>query len=114
MTFDKSTFDRGSLRGVHLVPLTAFDERGKINFSVQEKHIARLSQAGVRVYMPAAGTGEFHSLSADEIVDVVKLTREVAGPDATIFAPVGIQAQHAIDVGKRSLAAGADGVMFMP
>lgn len=114
MVLDKSTLDRSRLRGVHLVPLTAFDERGKINFALQEKHIARLSQAGVRIFMPAAGTGEFHSLSADEIVDVVKLTRNVAGSDALIFAPVGIQAQHAIDVGKRSLAAGADGVMFMP
>lgn len=114
MAFDKSSLDRSRLRGVHLVPLTAFDERGKINFSLQEKHIARLAHAGVRIFMPAAGTGEFHSLSADEIVDVVKLTRNVAGPDALIFAPVGIQAHHAIDVGQRSLAAGADGVMFMP
>ena len=114
MAMNKPALDPSRLRGVHLVPLTAFDEQGKINFNLQEKHIARLSQAGIRIFMPAAGTGEFHSLSADEIVDVVRLTRTVAGPDALIFAPVGIQAQHAIDVGQRSLAAGADGVMFMP
>ena len=44
----------------------------------------------------------------------VTVTREASGPDAQIFAPVGLQVQHAIDVGCRSVAAGATGIMFMP
>jgi 4-hydroxy-tetrahydrodipicolinate synthase len=96
------------------VPLTAFDATGKLALDVQAQHITRMYAAGIRVFMPAAGTSEFHSLSADEIVAIVKVTRQASGPDAQIFAPVGLQVQHAIDVGCRSVEAGATGIMFMP
>lgn len=107
-------FDRRRLRTVHLVPLTAFAARGNLNTDLQGEHARRLYRAGVRVFMPAAGTGEFHSLSADEIVEVIRVTRAATGPDAVIFAPVGYQGGQARDVGQRALEAGADGVMFMP
>lgn len=109
-----SEFDRSKLRTVHLVPLTAYDAAGKLALDVQSRHTARMYAAGIRVYLPAAGTSEFHSLSADEIVAIIRATREATGPDALIFAPVGLQVQHAIDVGTRSMTAGASGIMFMP
>jgi len=102
------------LQTVHLVPLTAYDSAGRINADVQREHIAEMSAAGMQVFLPAAGTSEFHSLSADEIVELVRITREAAGSGARIFAPVGLQIGHAVDVGVRSVEAGADGVMFMP
>ncbi|MBI3866698.1 MAG: dihydrodipicolinate synthase family protein [Planctomycetia bacterium] len=107
-------YDRSKLRTVHLVPLTAFDSAGRLALDVQKQHTARMYAAGIRVFMPAAGTSEFHSLSADEIVAIVKATRDGSGPDAQIFAPVGLQVQHAIEVGRRSVDAGATGIMFMP
>lgn len=107
-------YDRSLLRTVHLVPLTPFTAKDELNKELYHKHIARMAAAGIRVYMPAAGTSEFHSLSADEIVEIVRITRAAAGPEAQIFAPVGYQVKHAIDVAKRSLAAGATGIMFMP
>ena len=70
--------------------------------------------AGIRAFLPAAGTSEFHSLSADEVVDVTRTVKQAAGPDAVVFAPVGLQVGHAIDIGTRSVEAGADGIMFMP
>src|SRR5262245_18211375 len=111
---DSNVYDRSKLRTVHLVPLTAFDASGKLALDVQARHTAKMYSAGMRVFLPAAGTSEYHSLSADEIVALVKVTREASGPDAQIFAPLGLQVQHAIDVGLRSLEAGATGVMFMP
>lgn len=107
-------FDPVRLRTVHLVPLTAFDSGGRLDRDVQAEHTARMYAAGMRVYLPAAGTSEFHSLSADEIVEIVRVTRAASGPDAVIFAPVGFQIGHAIDVARRSMEAGADGIMFMP
>ncbi len=106
--------DLSKLRTVHLVPLTAFDSTGRLNSELQFQHLRRMFRAGLRVFMPAAGTSEFHSLSADEIVELVRINREACGPEALIFAPVGLQLAHAIDVAKRSLAAGATGLMFMP
>jgi 4-hydroxy-tetrahydrodipicolinate synthase len=111
---EADVYEKSKLRTVHLVPLTAFDAQGKLALDVQARHTVRMYAAGMRVFLPAAGTSEFHSLSADEVVDLVKVTRESSGPDAQIFAPVGLQVAHAIDVGLRSLNAGATGVMSMP
>lgn len=107
-------FDPVSLRTVHLVPLTAYDSSGRIDRELQAAHTSRMAAAGIQAYLPAAGTSEFHSLSAEEIVELVRITREAAGDDAVIFAPVGLQVGHAIEVAKRSLDAGATGIMFMP
>ncbi|MFQ5734942.1 MAG: dihydrodipicolinate synthase family protein [Planctomycetaceae bacterium] len=107
-------FQSADLRTVHLVPLTAFDESGRVNADAQSAHIADMYAAGMRVFLPAAGTSEFHGLSADEIVALVRITREATGPDAAIFAPVGLQIGHAVDVAVRSMEAGATGIMFMP
>jgi len=114
MTAPATPCDRNRLRTVHLVPLTAYDSTGKLDLDLQRAHVARMYAAGVRVFMPAAGTGEFHNLSAVEIAEIVQATREASGPDALIFAPVGFQVAHAIEIGVRSLQAGATGIMFMP
>ena len=109
-----SDFNQESLRTVHLVPLTAFQADGSINASLQAEHTQRMYAAGIRCFLPAAGTSEFHSLNADEVVEIVRITCEASGPDAVVFAPVGFQVANAIDVGQRSMQAGAAGIMFMP
>ena len=109
-----SHYDRNQLQTVHLVPLTAFDPEGRVDVSVQSDHIEKMYGAGIRVFLPAAGTSEFQSLSADEVVQIVQITREATGADAQVFAPVGLQVGHAIEVGRRAVEAGADGIMFMP
>lgn len=109
-----STFDREALRTVHLVPLTAYDASGRLNRDLQAEHTARMYAAGMRVFLPAAGTSEFHSLAADEVVDLVRITRQAAGDEALIFAPVGLQIGHALKIATGSLEAGATGIMFMP
>ena len=101
------SFDPAQLGGVHLVPLTAFDASNKINTDVQAGHIGAMYDAGVRIFLPAAGTSEFQSLSADEVIQLVEINREHSGPDALIFAPVGLQVGHAEDIGRRATAAGA-------
>ena len=85
-----------------------------LNGETLAAHISRMYAAGIRAFLPAAGTSEFHSLSADELVESVRITHEASGPDAVVFAPVGLQTAHAIDVAVRSMEAGATGIMFMP
>ena len=63
-------YDSSLLRTVHLVPLTALDSQGRINTEVQANHISSMYGAGMRVYLPAAGTSEFQSLTADEVVEL--------------------------------------------
>jgi 4-hydroxy-tetrahydrodipicolinate synthase len=47
-------------------------------------------------------------------VEIVRITRQAAGENAVVFAPVGLQVGFAIEVAKRSLDVGATGIMFMP
>lgn len=107
-------FNVGQLRTVHLVPLTPWDSEGRLNGELLAEHVSRMYAAGIRVFLPAAGTSEYQNLSADEIVECVRVTRDASGPDAAVFAPVGMQIGHAIDVGIRSVDAGATGLLFMP
>jgi 4-hydroxy-tetrahydrodipicolinate synthase len=102
------------LRQVQLVPITGFDAQGRLNLEVMQENTQRLLAAGVKVFIPCAGSSEFHSLSADEIVAAVKMTRETVGDAAVVMAPVGLQVGHALDVSRRSLEAGADCVLVMP
>lgn len=107
-------FDLQSLHTVHLVPLTAYKADGSLNLEAQAELTRRLYGAGIRCFLPAAGTSEFHSLTADEVVALVRVTRDASGSDAVIFGPVGLQLPYAIDCGRRAIAAGANGIMFMP
>src|SRR5262245_32201456 len=107
--------DAARLNTVQLVPLTPMSADGKrIQSDVMTAFIRDLAKAGIRVFLPAAGTGEFHSLSAEEVVQCVMAAREGAGPEATIIAPVGFGLGHALAIGKRAVEAGADGFLVMP
>ncbi len=102
------------LRHVQFVPITAFDAKGQLNLTAMRENTQRLLEAGAKVFIPCAGSSEFHSLSADEIVAGVRMTRDVVGDSAVVMVPLGLQLGHALDVGRRSLDVGADCVLVMP
>src|SRR4051794_23855591 len=108
-------FDVARLATVQLVPLTPFSADGSMVVPEVLSAFARRSyDAGIRVFVPGAGTGEFHSLSADEVVACVEAVRSVVGDDATVIAPVGLGLSHALSIGRKSIEAGADAVLVMP
>lgn len=109
-----AAFDRTRLRDVHLVPLTAYRSDGGLDTEKQREHVNRMFLAGLKVFLPAAGTSEFHNLSAVEVLEIVRATRQGTGPHAAIFAPVGLQIGHALEIARGAADAGADGLMFMP
>ena len=53
---------REQLHTVQLVPLTAFDASGNLNLEPMRQQIQRLFDAGIRVFIPCAGSSEFHTL----------------------------------------------------
>lgn len=102
------------LRTVHAVPLTPYDQDDNVNLELYARHINEMYAAGIRVFLPAAGTSEFHSLSHSEIVDIVEATYQAAGPDALILAPISGAIGDAIQLASESLKRGAAGLMVMP
>lgn len=108
------SLERKRLHTVQLVPLTAFDASGQLDLGPMRRQTERLYAAGVRVFIPCAGSSEFHTMVNDEIVSAVRMTREVVGDDAIVMTPVGLQLQAAIDLGRRAAEAGADALLVMP
>jgi 4-hydroxy-tetrahydrodipicolinate synthase len=102
------------LRTVQLVPLTAYDAQGRLNLEPMRQLNQRLFEAGVRCFIPCAGSAEFHSLDADEIVASIKMTRELTGEEALVVAPLGGEHRAAIELGRRALDVGAEAVLVMP
>jgi 4-hydroxy-tetrahydrodipicolinate synthase len=97
------------------VPPTPFTPDGRAVAPERLEALVRgLFAAGIRVFLPAAGTGEFHSLSPDEVIQCVSATRLAVGDSGTVIAPIGFSVDHAVSVGKRALDAGADGLLLMP
>jgi 4-hydroxy-tetrahydrodipicolinate synthase len=88
-----SLLDRAKLATVQFVPPTPFTEdTEQMQLEWLARLVERMMGAGARVFLPAAGTGEFHSLSAEEVIESVRIvTRQVAArPDCTVVAPVGL------------------------
>ncbi len=105
----------GRLDTVQVVPPTPFSLDGKHVLPDTLTALVRdLFAVGVRVFLPAAGTGEFHSLSPDEVLLCVQASRAAVGPEGTVVAPLGFGLDHALAIGTRALEAGADALLLMP
>lgn len=106
--------DLSRLDTVQLVPPTPFSEDGR---TVKYDELARFTESvvkvGVSVLLPAAGTGEFHSLSGGEVIGCVQATRDAA-PEAVVIAPIGFGVGHAVQIGQRAAEIGADALLLMP
>lgn len=100
---------------VQLVPLTPMSPDGKrVEYERLTMFARDLYDAGIRVFLPAAGTGEFHSLSTKEVVQCVEATKAGVGPDAMVIAPVGFGLAHALEIGRGAIDHEADGLLVMP
>lgn len=110
-----SAFDRRRLDTVQLVPPTPFTPDGrKLVADRLGRLIHHLATAGIKVFLPAAGTGEFHSLTPAEIFECVRVTRQSAPPDCVVVGPIGLAADHAVELGRTALEEGADTLLLMP
>lgn len=108
-------FDLSRLDTVQLVPPTPFTPDGsEVVLDRLGDFVKSVVAAGIRVLLPAAGTGEFHSLSAAEVVSCVKATREAAHADCVVIAPVGYGVDHAVTIARQAAEVGADALLLMP
>jgi 4-hydroxy-tetrahydrodipicolinate synthase len=108
-------FDLSRLASVQLVPPSPFSPEGRdLLPDVLERFLRSMSEAGIRVVLPAAGTGEFHSLSAAEVVASVQAARRALGREGTVLAPIGLGMGHALTIGRGAIEAGADALLVMP
>jgi 4-hydroxy-tetrahydrodipicolinate synthase len=98
------------LTGLWATTVTPFRSDGTVDLETVRRHVSFLVTCGVERLVPAGNTGEFSSLTADEIVAVVRATREAA-PGALVYAGVGGALPVALELTAETIAAGADGLL---
>ena len=85
--------------------LRSVDHRGL------ERNLEHLVGRGVQMLVAGGNTGEFAALSQDEAVETVRTHARVARGRARVIAGVGYRLEQAIELGRASIEAGADGLM---
>jgi 5-dehydro-4-deoxyglucarate dehydratase len=100
--------------GLLSFPVTHFHDDLSFDEAGYRDNIAWLSRYEVAGLFAAGGTGEFFSLSPEEIEVVVRAAAESAPDDIPVLAPAGHGTTTAIRLARSAEAAGADGVLLFP
>jgi 5-dehydro-4-deoxyglucarate dehydratase len=99
--------------GLLSFPVTHFNEDFSLNLESYSAHVAWLSGFGAAALFAAGGTGEFFSLSPEEVADVTRAAKDASG-DVPIIAGCGYGTALATEIARRAEAAGADGLLLLP
>ncbi len=99
--------------GLLSFPVTPFGADGKFNPVAYQKHVEWLSGFEASALFAAGGTGEFFSLTPEEIPAIVTAAKEAAGR-TPIISGCGYGTQMAVSIAKSAQTAGADGLLLLP
>jgi 5-dehydro-4-deoxyglucarate dehydratase len=99
--------------GLLSFPVTHFDKEGHFQPESYQRHVEWLSGYEAPVLFAAGGTGEFFSLSPDEVPTIVKAAKEASGKTA-IVSGCGFGTHVGVEMAKAVEKAGADGILLLP
>ncbi|TIT86409.1 MAG: 5-dehydro-4-deoxyglucarate dehydratase, partial [Mesorhizobium sp.] len=99
--------------GLLSFPVTHFDAQGRFAPESYKSHVSWLSSFKAPALFAAGGTGEFFSLTPDEVPQVVRAAKEAAG-DTAIVSGCGYGTETAVTIAKAAQKAGADGILLLP
>lgn len=99
--------------GLLSFPVTHFTPDYKLNLDSYRRHVEWLSGFGAAALFAAGGTGEFFSLSPEEVGQVTRAAKDVSG-DVPIIAGCGYGASLAFETAATAERAGADGILLLP
>lgn len=99
--------------GLLSFPVTHFDDDGVFAPESYRAHVAWLAGYKAPVLFAAGGTGEFFSLTPQEIPGIVAAAKEVAGETA-IVSGCGYGTDMAVEIAQSVEKIGADGILLLP
>ena len=102
---------RRVLTGISGVHVTAYDGEGGIDAALTGKIVDRIASAGIHNIVSGGNTGEFFSLTFDEVVKLQAIAVAANDGRSSVTAAAGRSVKEAIATAKAAKAAGADGVM---
>jgi 4-hydroxy-tetrahydrodipicolinate synthase len=102
------------LADVAVVTVTPFaaDDIRSVDHAGLERNLERLLAGGIRLLVAGGNTGEFAALSQAEAVEIVRTHARAARGRARVIAGVGYRLEEAVELGRASIEAGADGLMI--
>jgi 5-dehydro-4-deoxyglucarate dehydratase len=101
-------------RGLLSFPVTHFDRRGQFAEAPFRQHLAWLASHNPAGLFVAGGTGEFFSLSPDEVGRIASAAVAETAGGLPLIVGCGYGTAIAIDIAQRAEAAGADGLLLLP
>lgn len=105
---------KGSLEGVFGFPVTPMHPDGSLNLEAFRKHIQWVKGTGVHALFVCAGTGEYFSLTPEEVRDCVAVAVEEVDGAMPVLSGCGYSTPLAIRYAKAVEEGGADGVLLLP
>ncbi|WP_458098389.1 5-dehydro-4-deoxyglucarate dehydratase [Roseomonas sp. WA12] len=100
--------------GLLSFPITHFKDDLSVDEGTYRDNLNRLAGYNVAGLFAAGGTGEFFSLTAAEVGQVVRAAVEETKGRVPVIAPAGQGTMTAIGLAQDAEKAGADGVLLLP
>ena len=99
--------------GLLSFPVTTFNAQLQFDADAYANHVGWLSAYPAAALFAAGGTGEFFSLTPEEIPTVVQVGKQAAG-NTPIIGGCGYGTAMAVQIAKSLEKAGADGLLLLP
>jgi 4-hydroxy-tetrahydrodipicolinate synthase len=94
----------------HVISLTPFDEHDRFDADAFRRHLRRLRDAGIGVYVGGGGSGEGYTLTRDEVRDILHIAAEELNGHVPVRA-MGVEprsAKEMLDLGAMVADAGIE------
>ncbi|MCK1797310.1 5-dehydro-4-deoxyglucarate dehydratase [Streptomyces sp. XM4193] len=101
-------------KGLLSFPVTHFTEDLEFDEPAYRENIARMGRYDVAALFAAGGTGEFFSLTPQEVGRVLRAAVQSAPSGTPILAPAGHGTAQAVAMARDAQDAGADGLLLFP
>ncbi len=113
-TFSPDRMAETLARDLLAFPVTHFDKDNRFAPKPFQDHLAWMLENGPAGIFAAGGTGEFFSLSPDEVEAVTAAAVETTKGKVPVLSGVGYGTEIAKDLARRAERAGADGMLLLP
>ena len=102
-------------RGTYTIMVTPFDAGGALDVPTLERYVDWQIESGIHGLIPLGSTGEFLSLSDEEIEQVARTVIDrAAGRVPVLIGTTAEDTRAAVRLSRRAEVLGADGVMVLP
>jgi 4-hydroxy-tetrahydrodipicolinate synthase len=104
-----------TFRGTYTVMITPFDAAGALDLPALRRFVDWQIEQGIHGLIPLGSTGEFLSLSDDELTAVAETVIQQAAGRVPVLIGTGAEdTREAVRLSRRAERLGADGVMIIP